>query len=254
MNLYEGLPQGFAIGALTVTVEHGALFWLRLSHRLEDADEARAWELLESAVTGIKRGADEIPPHALSTAQARSLFERLLWFMHGGKEDRQQAEAKHGGEKLLCYAQDLDAIYAAFMQAYGLDLYAETGDGYLIETLHWWKFLALMHNLPDGSRLVDYYLYYRSTDLSRLPNKTEADRKYKQSVAEVKKAVSLGRKESPRGRTEWGPAARLKELKAQKENPAETASGACARRKINVIKKEPYPRSKGCIHHSAKAS
>lgn len=218
MNLYDGLPQGFAVGALAVEIEHGALFWMRLSEKLEAADETKAYYLLEGAIKSIKVGVEEIPPHALSRQQAQSVFERLIWFMRGGKDaESNAAKSPATGEKLLSYAKDIDAIYAAFLQVYGLDLFVENDGQHLIETLHWWKFLALMHNLPEGNRFTDYYLHYRSIDLSKLPAKTEADRKYKQSITEIKQAVSLGRREPALSSATWGPALRVKELKTKGE-------------------------------------
>lgn len=46
---------------------------------------------------------------------------------------------------------DIDApyIYAAFMQAYGVDLYEEQGK------LHWQKYAALIASLPTNTRMAD---------------------------------------------------------------------------------------------------
>ena len=43
-------------------------------------------------------------------------------------------------------------IYASFMQAYGIDLFS-------IENLHYHKFLALLHNLPEGTSMRDVMGY-----------------------------------------------------------------------------------------------
>lgn len=49
------------------------------------------------------------------------------------------------GEDVLFYDIDGDYIYAAFMQAYHIDL--------ISTDMHWHKFLALMNGLPDSTRL-----------------------------------------------------------------------------------------------------
>lgn len=62
---------------------------------------------------------------------------------------RQPSEIPRGGqgaEPLVDWDIDADYIYAAFMQAYGIDL-VDAG-------LHWHKFLALFHALP-----ADTYMY-----------------------------------------------------------------------------------------------
>lgn len=51
-------------------------------------------------------------------------------------------------EQAFCFSQDAQLIYAAFWQAYGIDLYKEQNK------LHWHTFLALMNGLPDGTRFA----------------------------------------------------------------------------------------------------
>ena len=52
-------------------------------------------------------------------------------------------------QKSMDFIQDGPLIYAAFMQAYGIDLNAQRGK------LHWWKFTALLHGLPSNTRLME---------------------------------------------------------------------------------------------------
>lgn len=51
------------------------------------------------------------------------------------------------GPKAFDFRQDSELLYAAFRQAYGIDLDAEHGK------LHWLRFLALLEGLPDNTRL-----------------------------------------------------------------------------------------------------
>ena len=50
------------------------------------------------------------------------------------------------GKKSFDFIQDSPLIYAAFRQAYNIDLFQELGK------LHWWAFSALLHALPDNTR------------------------------------------------------------------------------------------------------
>lgn len=54
-----------------------------------------------------------------------------------------------GGEKAFDFVQDAELIYAAFYQAYGIDLFQEQGK------LHWWKFSALLNGLPSDTRFSE---------------------------------------------------------------------------------------------------
>lgn len=53
------------------------------------------------------------------------------------------------GEKCLDFVQDAAYIYAAFRQAYGINLYSEHGK------LHWLEFVALLNALPSNTRLME---------------------------------------------------------------------------------------------------
>lgn len=51
------------------------------------------------------------------------------------------------GKKVFDFIQDSSLIYAAFMQAYRIDL---------VDTpLHWWKFQSLMEGLPSNTRFAE---------------------------------------------------------------------------------------------------
>lgn len=221
MNLTEGLPYGFAVKSFEIEIEAGTLFWLRTSELLENADEYEAAQALSGAIRSISRAGVEIPVYALEIDIVRRVLDRLIWFMLGGEDTKRPPTAMKGPkEKLLSYSADIAAIYAAFMQVYKIDLYTMDASGVdLIETLHWWKFLALLNNLPEGSRLTDYYMHFRGLDIGKLPNKTDADRKYRQSVSEIKQLVSLGQKQQAEAKAESWLDKRARELKAQKETP-----------------------------------
>ena len=51
-------------------------------------------------------------------------------------------------ERSFDFLQDSALIYAAFQQAYGMNLFQQHGK------LHWWEFLALFSGLPENTRLM----------------------------------------------------------------------------------------------------
>ena len=220
MNLRFGLPSGFEACGLIVRVRTGAAFWMWLSARMAGLADKAGLNLLEQAIESIARPGQpgEVSPAELGRDEARSVYARLVWFMRGGKEPRNDppgrkgGEGKGGHERLLDYEKDLDAIYAAFLQSYGLDLYTEQGGAPLLETMHWWRFLALVNNLQPGSMLVDYYMHYRGLDVRRLPRKSAAERECLRKVIETKRQGALSG-ERERKRVEPAYVKRARELK-----------------------------------------
>ena len=65
----------------------------------------------------------------------------------------------------LDFAVDGPLIWAAFWQAYGIDLHDTS------LTLHWWEFMALLRALPETCRICTI-IDYRTRDLSDLPEET----------------------------------------------------------------------------------
>lgn len=216
MNLVHGLPTGFEVRGLVVMVRTGAAFWIWLSSRLATPDGRQNGELVGQAIDGIERNGLAVDLFSLTRDEVQGVFERLAWFMRGGDESQ---EAASGGskarERILDYEKDIDALYAAFLQSYGVDLYEEKDGEPLIKTTHWWKFLALVNNLPPGSTLVDYYMHYRGLDVSKLPRKTSADKKHVQQVIDMKRRVRLDKPER-KTKQDAPYVSRAKELKKAK--------------------------------------
>jgi hypothetical protein len=77
---------------------------------------------------------------------------------------------------------DADYIYAAFRQAYGIDLITEQGK------LHWLQFAALLRGLPSGTKFDDI-LGIRNADLSEYKGKDNA--KTRARLKELKERVAL---------------------------------------------------------------
>ena len=75
-------------------------------------------------------------------------LDRLLWFYCCGKSQEELRAPKKRGVPRRIYDYDADAgrIYAAFLQAYRIDLCREN--------LHWWQFRALFSALPEETEFA----------------------------------------------------------------------------------------------------
>lgn len=86
------------------------------------------------------------------TDRAAGVLE-LARFANPPRELPRRTTDDANGEIVIDYDTDAELIYAAFMDCYGVDLYAEQ--------LHWWKFLALLHGVHDCklTDVIGYRLY-----------------------------------------------------------------------------------------------
>lgn len=102
-------------------------------------------------------------------------------------EGNPMPQPKRDGEQLISFLFDAKYIYAAFMQAYGIDLIEQQG------SLHWSKFSALLNALPDNT-LMRQIIDIRKTDLSEIKDKDE-----KKRIKKLKQQFSLGNKVNEEG-------------------------------------------------------
>lgn len=101
-------------------------------------------------------------------------FTAAVWFFRRGEdaEETKKEESTENDKKTdapkaekspkraYSFQVDADAIFADFWQYYGIDL--------SLTPLHWWKFRALLAELPGESNYKQR-IYYRTCDLSELP-------------------------------------------------------------------------------------
>ncbi|RXA80315.1 Gp15 family bacteriophage protein [Latilactobacillus sakei] len=91
-------------------------------------------------------------------------------------------QPKRDGPQLVSFLFDAKYIYAAFMQAYGIDLIEQQG------LLHWAKFSALINALPDNT-LMRQIIDIRKTNLNEIKDKDE-----KKRIRKLKQQFSLENK------------------------------------------------------------
>ena len=84
-----------------------------------------------------------------------------------------------GGKKLTSFEQDADLIRAAFLQAYGINLFRDK--------LHWLEFATLLNALPEGSR----YSEVLGIRARPMPKATKWNHEEREWLAKAKAACAL---------------------------------------------------------------
>lgn len=93
------------------------------------------------------------------------LLKEILDFYKCNKPDKPD---KKPNKKIgFLFDYDMDLIYAAFLQQYGINL--------LRTNMHWWEFKALLNGLTDKTKFVQV-VGYRTADLSKIKDKKERAR------------------------------------------------------------------------------
>lgn len=89
-------------------------------------------------------------------------LDGLVWFYMCGDTGPQgtgDAVSDSRPQQVYDYDSDATMIYAAFRQAYGINLSTAR--------LHWWEFRALLEHVPEGTRLAQV-ISIRSMDTSAM--------------------------------------------------------------------------------------
>lgn len=84
------------------------------------------------------------------TPQKANIYEKSAVMLEVTKKikiEGRKLNKKTDDTAIIDFKVDSGYIYAAFMQAYGVDLYEQQGK------LHWHKFIALLQSLPDNTRM-----------------------------------------------------------------------------------------------------
>lgn len=89
--------------------------------------------------------------------------------------------SKGSGDKAFDFVQDSPLIYAAFMQAYGMDLVDQQGK------LHWWKFQSLLNGLPSSTRFSEIV----SIRMKPIPAPTKYNKEEREELMRLKAVYAL---------------------------------------------------------------
>lgn len=137
-SLSQPCPRSIEVGGICYTLNLSfdrvlSAFELLSSDELEGIDSFDVifdWFVIAPKVKNLSVRADVV----------NEIFDKLINF------DKNTSDTE---AETISFEQDAPFIYAAFRQAYGIDLFQEQGK------LQWWEFVALHGALPSDTRLSD---------------------------------------------------------------------------------------------------
>lgn len=169
MKLHERLPDSVTAGGKTYRVDldfRNVLRMIDVLGREEMLPSAREYVALKCV---MKR-----PPKNAGPVLA-ALRDVLF-----------SADSEPAEQKLTDFEQDADLIRAAFLQAFGINLWRDR--------VHWLEFIGLLGALPEGSRYADI-LGIRARPMPK-PTKYNAEERAWLAKAKLKHAVRMTEREA----------------------------------------------------------
>lgn len=169
MKLHERLPDSVTAGGKTYRVDldyRNVLRMIDVLGREEMLPSAREYVALKCV---MKR-----PPKNAGPVLA-ALRDVLF-----------SADSEPAEQKLTDFEQDADLIRAAFLQAFGINLWRDR--------VHWLEFTGLLGALPEGSRYADI-LGIRARPMPK-PTKYNAEEREWLAKAKLKHAVRMTEREA----------------------------------------------------------
>lgn len=124
----------------------------------------RIWIQIETTLLNVSLDASSRMAQALLLAfgddiptDVEGAVNWLIWFYRCGGRDTAPKDSKgKPTNEVYSYEHDAEYIYGAFMEQYGVDLYAAD--------LHWWKFRAMFKSLQQDCQFVKI-MGYRSMEI-----------------------------------------------------------------------------------------
>lgn len=197
--LTERLPDSINVQGVEYPIQTDFRTILRYSAQMDTIAEDNLAEIISCMKIVIYR---DFPDDIFSAISA------LNWFIKCGKEEKRNRPSKKllgvNSNQPFDFSVDGELIWSAFRRndVYGIDLLE-------IPYLHWWKFIAMLDDLPEDTRL-HRIMDYRTIDTTNKNLSKEArdvyaalQRYYKiravkdQRKEELIKALKEGRDPSP---------------------------------------------------------
>lgn len=173
MNLLlDGLPSSVRIAGRDVPIETDYRAGLRFEQILKDYKLSNRAKL--DKALGLYFG-----PESLRPGEYEEAVEAILWFYRCGAAPppRSYGDGGQGEGPAYSYEHDAGYIYAAYMQAYHIDL--------AVENIHWWQFRALFQSLPADTMFMKI-IGYRT---AKVPAKATPEQR--QRIEELKRVYAL---------------------------------------------------------------
>lgn len=172
MLLYDELPTGVLVGSEKYNIITDFREWIRFADlaETEDIDANTKAELC------LQWYQNDIP-HDISAA----IDALIVFFQCGNLNSNTGADAVKKAANhvpVFSYSYDAEVIYTDFMKVYGIDLLD-------VSYMHWWKFRALLNNLPESCGFKQR-VYYRTVNLADIEDKKERAR-----ISRIRRTIAL---------------------------------------------------------------
>ena len=150
-KFFDGPPEAILIENTEYKINTDFRVWIEISEILSDKTLSDRDKILCLLMRGYK---ERIPP------DINNAVDGLLLFMSQNKKGNKTEKST----PVFSFSEDEGAIYASFLQQYGIDLFEEE--------LHWWKFVMLLGALDEKTSLMRI-VGYRSVKLENIKDKLQ---------------------------------------------------------------------------------
>lgn len=164
MNLYESLPDTVEYNGRTYRLNLAFDAVLASLDALQD-ESLSAYYQIQTALDNLV-----VNHHEVDSGLLQSVLNVIS-----------QEEKKSTDPPSIDIGEDAGLIYAAFWQAYGIDLYAEHG------RLHWFQFIALLQGLPSDTRMAEI----AGIRQQKVPAPTKYNREQRENLIKLKARYAL---------------------------------------------------------------
>lgn len=176
MKLYEKLPTSIDYNGICYDINpwfHVILYCNDVMRNNEYTDTEKVLYCFDAIVDTKKQNISLLEKNKILLNVFGMLFEK----------------EKHSSDKkkIFDFEQDAKYIYAAFMQAYNIDLFD-------IKKLHWWKFISLFNGLPQNTKIMQII----DIRTKPIPQRTKYNNEYVTNLIKLKAEYQLKLSEEER--------------------------------------------------------
>ena len=174
--LYEQFPKEVRVNGEYYPIATDFREWIRFTELVED--DSVPWRIKCGLL--LQWYLDQIPEDIEAAIYALEDFLMCKRMYQDDTEDEEEEQQK-SGKPVFSFSEDAGCIYAAFREAYGIDLQQ-------IDYMHWWEFQTLFAGLPEKTE-IKQRIMYRSIDLRTIKDKDERKR-----IKKIQEIVALKKK------------------------------------------------------------
>lgn len=173
--LYERFPESVKVNGEYYMVITDFREWLRFAELVED--DSVPWQIKCRLL--LQWYTDRIPDDIEAAIYALGDFFTCKKMYQEDSEEEEEEQKRI--KPVFSFSEDAGCIYAAFREAYGIDLQK-------VNYMHWFEFRSLFDWLPDSTE-IKQRIMYRAIDPGIVQDKNERKR-----IKKIQRAIALKQK------------------------------------------------------------